>query len=91
MDYDVVAERGKPRVRTRFSLGVEDEHAGAGQDGRTCLVRPTSQERTRGQEKMQEKMHFSCSADHVQDWQPYPVDPYCGKSSGRTYIHTFVF
>ena len=19
---------------------------------------------------------FSCSADHVQDWQPYPVDPY---------------
>ena len=20
--------------------------------------------------------HFSCSADHVQDWQPYPVDPY---------------
>ena len=19
---------------------------------------------------------FSCSADHKQDWQPYPVDPY---------------
>ena len=19
---------------------------------------------------------FSCPADHVQDWQPYPVDPY---------------
>ena len=21
-------------------------------------------------------MIFSCSADHEQDWQPYPVDPY---------------
>ena len=20
--------------------------------------------------------HFPCSADHEQDWQPYPVDPY---------------
>ena len=22
-------------------------------------------------------IHFSCSADHEQDWQPYPVDLYC--------------
>ena len=22
------------------------------------------------------KINFSCSADHEQDWQPYPVDPY---------------
>ena len=21
-------------------------------------------------------VNFPCSADHVQDWQPYPVDPY---------------
>ena len=21
-------------------------------------------------------IHFPCSADHGQDWQPYPVDPY---------------
>ena len=21
-------------------------------------------------------INFPCSADHVQDWQPYPVDPY---------------
>ena len=21
-------------------------------------------------------VHFPCSADHEQDWQPYPVDPY---------------
>ena len=24
----------------------------------------------------QENIHFPCSADHEQDWQPYPVDPY---------------
>ena len=26
-------------------------------------------------ERGQENIHFSCSADHVQDWQPYPVEP----------------
>ena len=25
-------------------------------------------------------IHFPCSADHEQDWQPYPVDPYSAKS-----------
>ena len=24
----------------------------------------------------QRNTHFPCSADHEQDWQPYPVDPY---------------
>ena len=24
----------------------------------------------------QGNIHFPCSADHEQDWQPYPVDPY---------------
>ena len=27
-------------------------------------------------ERGQENINFSCSADHVQDWQPHPVDPY---------------
>ena len=27
-------------------------------------------------ERGQENIHFYCSADHVQHWQPYPVDPY---------------
>ena len=34
-------------VSTRFSLSVENEQAGAGQDGRTRLARPNSQARTR--------------------------------------------
>ena len=31
--------------------------------------------------------HFPCSADHEQDWQPYPVDPYSAVSHERTDIH----
>ena len=27
-------------------------------------------------ERGQGNVHFPCSADHEQDWQPYPVDPY---------------
>ena len=27
-------------------------------------------------ERGQENINFHCSADHEQDWQPYPVDPY---------------
>ena len=34
----------------------------------------------------QGNVHFPCSADHDQDWQPYPVDPYsaiCDDQAGR--------
>ena len=34
-------------------------------------------------ERAQENVHFPCSIDHEQDWQPYPVDPY----SARLYIY----
>ena len=27
-------------------------------------------------ERGQGNINFPCSADHEQDWQPYPVDPY---------------
>ena len=37
---------GIPRVSARFSMSVESEQAGAGRDGRTCLVRPECQART---------------------------------------------
>ena len=41
-------------------------------------------------ERGQRNIHFSCSADHVQDWQPYPVDPYSCYIcvTIHTYIHT---
>ena len=29
---------------------------------------------------------FPCSADHEQDWQPYPVDPYSAICDDHAYI-----
>ena len=68
---DAVAKAGRiPRVSTGFSLRAENEQAGAGRDGRTRFARPNSQERTGTG-----NVHFTCSADHKQDWQSQPVDP----------------
>ena len=36
----------------------------------------------------QGNIHFPCSADYDQDWQPYPVYPYSAICDDRTYIHT---
>ena len=35
-------------------------------------------------------LHLPCSADHEQDWQPYPVDPYSAICDDHTYIHTYI-
>ena len=37
--------------------------------------------------RRQGNINFPCSADHEQDWQPYPVDPYSTKCDDHTYIH----
>ncbi|CAM9503056.1 unnamed protein product, partial [Ascophyllum nodosum] len=34
--------------------------------------------------------HFPCSADHEQDWQPYPVNPYSAICDDHTYIHAYI-
>ena len=34
---------------------------------------------------------FPCSADHEQDWQPYPVDPYSAICDDHTYIHIYCY
>ena len=50
-----------------------------------CMSRPTRDgtaepvsrdQILRRRERGQGNIHFPCSADHEQDWQPYPVDPY---------------
>ena len=39
----------------------------------------------------QGKKHFPCSADHEQDWQPYPIDPYTlAICDDHTYMHTIL-
>ena len=66
---DAAAEiTGKHQIQPEYG----DEQADAGRDCQTRLARPTSQVRTR----TGINSFFSCSADHEQDWQPYPVDPY---------------
>ena len=42
-------------------------------DGTAELV---SRDQILRRERGQGNMYFPCSADHVQDWQPYPVDTY---------------
>ena len=44
---------------------------------RDGTAEPVSQDQILRREiqRGQDYIHFSCSADHVQDWQPYPVDP----------------
>ena len=43
---------------------------------RDGTAEPVSRDKIFRRERGQENIIFLCSADHVQDWQPYPVDPY---------------
>ena len=56
-------------------------------DGTAELV---SRDQILRHERGQGNIHFSCSADHGQDWQPYPVDPYSCDMCDHTYIHTYI-
>ena len=58
-------------VSTRFSLSMEMSRL-----TRDGTAKPVSRDQILRHERVQGNIHFSCSADHVQDWQPYPVDPY---------------
>ena len=69
---DAAAELGRnPASKHQIQSECGDEHADAGRDCRTRLARPNSQAQTGTG-----KIHFPSLADHEQDWQPYPVDPY---------------
>ena len=66
---DAVAGLGRnPVSKHQIQSEYGDEEADAGRDCRTRLTRPNSQARTG-----QENIHFPCSADHEQDWLPYPL------------------
>ena len=81
-EMDTAAELGKNPV-SRHQIHPEydgDEQADAGRDCQTRPARPNSRARTRTG-----KYSFPCSADHEQDRQPWPVDPYSCYMSD--YIH----
>ena len=51
---------------------------------RDGTAEPVSRERILRHERGQGKNYFPCSADHEQDGQPNPVDPYSATSDHHT-------
>ena len=56
---------------------------------RDGTAEPVSRDQILRHVRGQGNIHFPCSADHEQDWQPYPVGPYSAIRDGDTYIHTY--
>ena len=57
---------------------------------RDGTAEPVSRDQILRHARGQGSVHFPCSADHEQDWQPYPVDPYSAICDDHTYIHTYI-
>ena len=57
---------------------------------RDGTAEPVSRDQILRHARGQGNVHFPCSADHEQDWQPYPVDPYSAICDDRTYIYTYI-
>ena len=56
---------------------------------RDGTAEPVSRDNILRRERKQERFFFPCSADHVQDWEPYPVDPYSYYMFGGTLVVRF--
>ena len=52
---------------------------------RDGTAEPVSRDQILRHARGQGNIHFPCSADHEQDWQPYPVDPYSAICDDHTY------
>ena len=57
---------------------------------RYATAEPVSRDQILGREREHGNIHFPCSADHEQGWQPYPVDPYSAICDEYTYMHTYI-
>ena len=55
---------------------------------RDGTANPISRDEILRRERGQGNVHFPCSADHEQNWQPHPVDPY--SAAIHTRINTVV-
>ena len=56
---------------------------------RDGTAEPVSRDQILRHARGQGNIRFPCSADHEQDWQPYPVDPHSAICDDHTYIHTY--
>ena len=58
---------------------------------RDGTAEPVSRGQTLRHVRGQGNIHFPCSADYEQDWQPHPVDPYSALCDDHTsHIHTYL-
>ena len=53
---------------------------------RDGTAEPVSRDQILRHARGQGNVHFPCSADHEQDWQPYPVDPYSAICDDHTIL-----
>ena len=53
---------------------------------RDGTAEPVSRDHILRHARAEGNINFPCSADHEQDWQPYPVDPYSAICDDHTYI-----
>ena len=83
---DTAAELGRnPVSKHQIQPGMEMSRLT--RDGTT---EPVSRDQILRHERGQGNIHFSCSADHVQDWQRYPVDPYSCYMCDRTIYNMYL-
>ena len=52
---------------------------------RDGTAEPVSRDQILRHARGQGNINFPCPADHEQDWQPYPVDPYSAIRDDHTY------
>ena len=57
---------------------------------RDGMAEPVSRDQILRRVRGRENIHFPCLADHEQDWQPYPVDPYSAICDDHKHIHTII-
>ena len=87
---DTAPEIGRnPMNKHQIQYECEDRAARLTRDG---TAEPFSRDQILRRERGPGNLHFPCSADHEQDWQPYTVDPYYVLSNDHTYkyINTYV-
>ena len=82
---DAAAELGRNPV-SKHQIQLSMEMSRLTRDG---TAEPVSRDQILRHGRGQGNINFLCSADHEQNWQPYPVDPYSAICDAYTYIHTY--
>ena len=83
---DAAAELGRNPVSTRFSLSMEMSRL-----TRDGAAEPVSRDQNLRRERGQGTINFPCSANHEQDWRPYPVDTSLAICDDHTYIYIYIY